>query len=102
MRIRPGASRRGPQQIKEANQALQDIAEFSRQTGKALSEAFFGEKIDKQSEELKQLHQDLKELIALEREGHTHDIVMDGKKVAEGTRNELIKTGKRNPGTGIT
>ena len=35
------------------------IAEFSRQTGKALSEAFFGEKIDKQSEELKRLHQDL-------------------------------------------
>jgi hypothetical protein len=39
----------------------------------------------------------LRELNDLELRGHSHDIVMDGTKVAEATRQELIRMGSRNP-----
>jgi TP901 family phage tail tape measure protein len=87
----------GPAQINEANEALKTIAELSRQTGKALSESFFGDRIDKVERKLDQLHEDLRELAGYERQGHSHDIVMNGEKVAEGVRKELISTGGRNP-----
>ena len=87
----------GPAQIEEANAALKTIAELSQQTGKALSEAFFGDKIDKIEKKLDRLHDDLRELNALEREGHSHDIVMDGEKVAQGTKKHLVTAGSRDP-----
>lgn len=79
----------GPEQIKEANEALKTIAEFSQQTGKALSEAFFGNKIERLEGKLDRLHDDLKELNALERQGHQHDIVLDGEKVSTTTEQGL-------------
>jgi hypothetical protein len=86
----------GPQQIDEINAALKTIAELSQQTGKALSEAFFGDRIDKVERKLDRLHDDLQELNQLERLGHGHDIVLNGEKVADATRRELIRTGSRN------
>jgi hypothetical protein len=72
----------GPAQITQANEALKTIADLSRQTGKGLSEAFFGEKIGKLENRLDRLHDDLRELAELERRGHSHDIVVDGEKLA--------------------
>ena len=86
----------GPAQIEEANAALKTIAELSQQTGKALSEAFFGEKVDKIEKKLDRLHDDLRELNALEREGHSHDIVMDGEKVAHAVTDKQVRAGSRN------
>jgi len=87
----------GPASIDEANEALRTIAELSRQTGKALSESFFGTRIEKVERKLEQLHEDLRELHRLEREGHSHDIILNGEKVSESTRREMIRTGSRNP-----
>jgi TP901 family phage tail tape measure protein len=92
----------GPTQIRDANEALQTIAELSRQTGKALSEAFFGEKIDRLDGKLDRLHEDLKEQNQLLRRlEHGHDILMDGERVAALIRRDLIRTGDRNGSTGI-
>jgi len=79
------------QQIADANAALKEIAELSRQTGKALSEQFFGNKIDKLENKLDRLHDDLKELAALERLGHSHDIVLEGEKVSTTTEKGLTR-----------
>lgn len=86
----------GPQQIEEANAALKTIAELSQQTGKALSEAFFGDKIDRLESQLERVNNKLDRLADLEKEGHSHDIVMDGEKVAHATRDNLVRTGSRN------
>jgi hypothetical protein len=79
----------GPAQIAEANQALKTIAELAQQTGKGLSEAFFGDKIDKVERKLDRLHDDLRELAELERNGHNHPIVMDGEKVANAVERNI-------------
>jgi hypothetical protein len=76
----------GPEQITQANAALKEIAELSRSTGKALSESFFGNKVERLESKLDRLHDDLRELNALERQGHSHDIVLDGERVS--TTNE--------------
>lgn len=81
----------GPEQIKEANEALKTIAELSRQTGKALSESFFGTKIEKLESKLDRLHDDLKELAELERRGHSHDINVDGEKLASTDERGMTK-----------
>jgi len=81
----------GPEQIAEANEALKTIAELSRQTGKALSESFFGNKIDRLENKLDRLHDDLKELAALERRGHSHDVNLDGERVSTTTEKGLTR-----------
>jgi len=81
----------GPEQIKEANAALKEIAELSRQTGKALSEQFFGSKIEKLEGKLDRLHDDLRELAQVERQGHSHDIVLEGEKVSTTTEKGLTR-----------
>jgi TP901 family phage tail tape measure protein len=81
----------GPEQIAEANEALRTIAELSRQTGKALSESFFGNKVERLEAKLDRLHDDLRELAALERRGHSHDVVLDGEKVSTTTEKGLTR-----------
>jgi|GEM_PF-3054784 TP901 family phage tail tape measure protein len=81
----------GREQINEANEALKEIAELSRQTGKALSEQFFGNKIEKLEGKLDRLHDDLKELTQVERQGHSHDIVLEGEKVSTTTERGLTR-----------
>jgi hypothetical protein len=87
----------GPELIGEINDSLRTISELSTQTGKALSESFFGERINRLEAKLDRLHEDLRDIAALERMGHSHDIVVDGQKVSEATRRELVRTGGRNP-----
>jgi hypothetical protein len=72
----------GSEQITEANTALKTIADLASQTGKGLSEAFFGKSIDKLQRELERVNNKLDRLAEIEKEGHSHDIVMDGEKVA--------------------
>jgi len=86
----------GPGLIDEINDSLATISELSRQTGKALSESFFGDKINRLEAKLDRLHEDLREITALERAGHSHDILLDGQKVSEATRKELVRAGSRN------
>jgi len=86
----------GPAAIEKINTSLATISDLASQTGKGLSERFFGEKIDKLEAKLDRIHDDLRELNGYEREGHSHDIIMDDQKVATGVRKELIRTGSRN------
>ena len=86
----------GPQQIQEINDTLKTIADLAQLTGKGLSEDFFGRKIDKIEAKLDRLHDDLRELNGYERRGHSHDINIDGKKLASAIRDDLIRTGSQN------
>jgi len=72
----------GPEQIAEANVALKTIADLAKETGKGLSEKFFGDKIDRVEKKLDRLHDDLEELNDLTRRGHSHDITVDGESLA--------------------
>jgi hypothetical protein len=86
----------GPGAVNEVNTALQEIAALAGETGRQLSESFFGKGIERLEKKLDRLHDDLHTLADLERQGHGHDINMDSQKVAEAVRRELIKTGKQN------
>jgi TP901 family phage tail tape measure protein len=81
----------GPEQINEANEALKTIAELSKETGKALSESFFGNRVDRLENKLDRLHDDLRELNELERRGHSHDVLLDGEKVSTTTEVGLTR-----------
>jgi hypothetical protein len=88
----------GPAQIEEANAALKTIADLAQQTGKGLSEAFFGDRIDKLKDKLENTNEELREIQkAIRGLEHGHDIILDGEKIAITVRKELISTGGRNP-----
>lgn len=79
----------GKDQIAEANKALADIAKMANLTGKGLSEEFFGKKIDRLENKLERLHDDLKDLTAVEKMGHNHDIVLNGEKLGQAVEQQL-------------
>ena len=92
----------GPAQIKEANAALQTIADLAKQTGKGLSEAFFGQKIDKLEHKLDLIRDDLR------RERQAEKIIVNiqgwvgnDQDLAKKLRDELIKLKNRNVTSGI-
>jgi TP901 family phage tail tape measure protein len=76
----------GPAQIEEANDALKTIAKLAQETGKGLSERFFGDRIERLEKRLEKQNELMKELIAVERLGHDHAIILDGEVVS--TTNE--------------
>ena len=85
-------------QVAEANQAILDIAEMSKLTGKALSEAFFGDRIDKLQNKLEQNNEELRDINRAIRDlEHGHDVVLDGEKITINVRQHLIRDGSRNP-----
>jgi len=88
----------GPAQIEEANKAIQEIADLARLTGKGLSEAFFGERIDKLGDKLDRQNEHLHDIEqAIRGLEHGHDVILDGEKIAITVRKNLISTGARNP-----
>lgn len=87
----------GPDLITEMNNSLKTISELANQTGKGLSESFFGEKIDRLEKRLERQNELLHDLVEIERLGHDHAIILDGVKVTETIRNQLVKVGNRNP-----
>jgi len=85
-------------QVAEANQAILDIAEMSKLTGKALSEAFFGDRIDRLQDKLEKNNEELRDINRAIRDlEHGHDVVLDGEKITVNIRQHLIRDGSRNP-----
>ena len=87
----------GPSQVADANRALQEIADLARQTGKGLSEAFFGDRIDKLGDKLDRQNDHLRDIEqAIRGLEHGHDVILDGEKISISVRKELIRNGSRN------
>lgn len=89
----------GPAEIEEANAALKTIAGLAQQTGKGLSESFFGDQMSRLRERVDRLGDKLDKLVELEKAGHSHDINVDGQKLAETTRRFARVGAKRNGGS---
>ena len=87
----------GPELVTQMNESLKTISDLANQTGKGLSEAFFGEKIDRLEKRLERQNELLHDLVEIERLGHDHAIILDGVKVTEAIRNQLVRVGNRNP-----
>jgi len=93
----------GPAQIEEANAALKTIADLAQQTGKGLSEAFFGDRVDKLKDKMQEELEELRDIKKAIRElEHGHDVILDGERIAITVRKKLLQTSSRNGDVGLS
>lgn len=93
----------GPALVEQASQTLAGINKIATSTGKALSEDFFGNKMDRLQNRADRIAELLAEANRLLR-GEGGDVVLqiDGQTFARITRDQLLKLGKHNVTAGIT
>jgi hypothetical protein len=92
----------GPELVAQASQQLAAINEIAHHEGGVLSKDFFGAKMDRLQERADRIKDLLAEANRLQ-SGKGGDIILqlDGQVLARVTRNELLKLGARNAGTGL-
>jgi hypothetical protein len=89
----------GPELIETVSGQLKELQDISSKTAKSLTQDFFGDQMGKLREKLDRIGDRLDRLVELEKIGHSHDIVVDGKRLAEATRQNALAGGKRNGGS---
>lgn len=87
----------GPEAIRQANETLAAIQDVARKTADNLTRDYFGNQMDRLRDKLGQTNDILQRIEDALKRGHDHDIVIDGQKLAQALRQELVRTGSRNP-----
>jgi len=92
----------GPELVEQASQQLAAINRIADHEGGVLSKDFFGNKMDKLQGRADRIAELLAEANRLQSgQGGDITLVIDGKVLAKVTRDQLVKLGNRNAGTGL-
>lgn len=87
----------GPDAIKTANDTLASINKIAGDTSKGLTADFFGGKISELKGKLDHLG-DVFDRVGRQIENHSHDIIIDGDRLAVAVRSSSLQGAKRNGG----
>lgn len=92
----------GPALVQQASQQLEAINKIADRTGKALSQDFFGDKMDKLVDRADRIKELLAEANRLQSgKGGDINLVLDGQLLAKVTRDQINKLADRNAGSGL-